>query len=79
MIDERYPSKSWILVYTDGSAKNAVKYGGAGVHIIFSNGETVKPNQQASIAQATKQKWKRSSTLHTPPETEWMKTHKSSF
>ena len=31
MIDEQYPSEAWIHVYTDGSATNAVKNGGAGV------------------------------------------------
>ena len=31
MIAERYPEESWIQVYTDGSATNAVANGGAGV------------------------------------------------
>ena len=37
----------------------------------------MKPYQQASIAQTTKQKWKRSSMQHTPSETEWTKTQSS--
>ena len=41
MIEERYPNESWIHFYTDGSAKDAVKYGGTGVHIIFPNGKIV--------------------------------------
>ena len=38
-IEERYPAESWIRVYTDGSATNAVKSGGAGVHIQYPSGE----------------------------------------
>ena len=41
MMEERYPSESWIHIYTDGSAKDAIKCGGAGVHIIYPNGETL--------------------------------------
>ena len=33
MLDENYPQESWTHVYTDGSAKDAIKDGGAGVHI----------------------------------------------
>ena len=36
-IDEHYPHESWIHVYTDGSATNAVQDGGAG-SIIFLQG-----------------------------------------
>lgn len=39
MLEERYPADSWIRVYTDGSATNAVKCGGAGVYIQCPNGE----------------------------------------
>ena len=39
MLEERYPEESWIQVYTDGSATDAVKCGGAGVHIQYPNGE----------------------------------------
>ena len=39
MLEERYPEESWIRVYTDGSATNAVKSGGAGVYIQYPNGE----------------------------------------
>ena len=38
-LDERYPEESWIRAYTDGSATNAVKSGGAGVHIQYPSGE----------------------------------------
>lgn len=38
-IDERYPDETWIRVYTDGSATNAVKNGGAGIYIQYPNGE----------------------------------------
>jgi len=40
MIAERYPDESWIHVYTDGSATNAVKNGGAGIHISTPQGDT---------------------------------------
>ncbi|KAK7093030.1 hypothetical protein V1264_008689 [Littorina saxatilis] len=38
-LEERYPDDAWIRVYTDGSATNAVKSGGAGVHIQYPGGE----------------------------------------
>lgn len=38
-LDEKYPENSWIRVFTDGSATNAVNSGGAGVHIQYPNGE----------------------------------------
>ena len=38
-LEERYPRESWIRVFTDGSATNAVKSGGAGVYIQYPNGE----------------------------------------
>ena len=38
-IDEQYPSESWIHVYTDGSATNAIKDGGAGVLIKYPDNE----------------------------------------
>ena len=38
-LEERYPAESWIRVYTDGSATNAVKSGVAGVHIQYPSGE----------------------------------------
>ena len=40
MIDDHFPDESWIHVYTDGSATNAIKNGGAGVLIKFPTGET---------------------------------------
>ena len=39
MIEEQYPQESWIQVYTDGSATNAVKNGGAGIYIKYPTGE----------------------------------------
>ena len=39
-MEEKYPSESWIHIYTDGLAKDAVKRGDAGVHISFPNGKT---------------------------------------
>lgn len=36
-LDEKYPQDLWIRVYTDGSAQNAVKNGGAGVYIEYPN------------------------------------------
>ena len=41
MIAEQYPAESWIQVYTDGSATNAVADGGAGVHIKTPEGHTI--------------------------------------
>ena len=38
--DERYPQDSWIRAYTDGSATDAVKDGGAGVYIRHQDGNT---------------------------------------
>ena len=39
MLEEIYPEDSWIRVYTDGSATDAVKNGGAGVFIQHPSGE----------------------------------------
>ena len=41
-IKENYPSKSWIRVYTDGSAEEATKNGGAGILIEWPNGESIE-------------------------------------
>ena len=41
MIADRYPEEAWTHVYTDGSATNAVANGGAGIHVTFSDGETL--------------------------------------
>ena len=38
MLEERYPQEAWIRAYTDGSAMNAVRRGGAGVYIQFPDG-----------------------------------------
>ena len=34
-LDEEYPQDIWVRVYTDGSAQNAVRNGGAGVYIKY--------------------------------------------
>nr|KAG5700272.1 hypothetical protein BaRGS_022899 [Batillaria attramentaria]KAG5710737.1 hypothetical protein BaRGS_035139 [Batillaria attramentaria] len=39
MLEERYPQEAWIRAYTDGSATNAVRRGGAGVYIHYPNGQ----------------------------------------
>ena len=39
MIAERYPQEAWAHVYTDGSATNAVADGGAGISVVFPDGE----------------------------------------
>ena len=41
-IDDFYPQATWIHVYTDGSATDAVQDGGAGSLIYLSNGQTFK-------------------------------------
>ena len=38
MLDERYPQSAWIRAYTDGSATEAVRRGGAGIYIQHPNG-----------------------------------------
>lgn len=38
-ISTEYPRSIWTHIYTDGSAENAVKNGGAGIHICFPNGK----------------------------------------
>ena len=39
MLDERYPQESWIRVFTDGSATDAIKNGGAGVYVQCPSGQ----------------------------------------
>lgn len=39
MLEERYPQEAWIHIYTDGSAADAVRRGGAGVYIKFPDGQ----------------------------------------
>ena len=41
-IDDFYPQATWIHVYTDGSATDAVQDGGAGSLIYQPNGETLE-------------------------------------
>ncbi|KAK7110703.1 hypothetical protein V1264_014534 [Littorina saxatilis] len=44
MIADQYPCESWIHVYTDGSATDAVDNGGAGVYASFPEGHTTTTN-----------------------------------
>ena len=37
VLDDKYPCDTWIRVYTDGSAHNAIKNGGAGAYIEYPN------------------------------------------
>ena len=41
-VNIQYPADSWTRVYTDGSADQAVKNGGAGVYISYPGGEEDK-------------------------------------
>ena len=41
-IDDFYPQDTWIHVYTDGSATDAVQDGGAGSLIYLPNGQTLE-------------------------------------
>ncbi|XP_076445829.1 uncharacterized protein LOC143283474 [Babylonia areolata] len=41
-LDRDYPSTTWIRVYTDGFAENAVKNRGCGVYIRFPDGSSVR-------------------------------------
>ena len=40
MLEEKYPQEAWTRVFTDGSATDAVRHGGAGVYIQYPSGET---------------------------------------
>jgi len=40
MIQNRFPQEAWTHVYTDGSASDAVRNGGAGVYIQYQNGNS---------------------------------------
>ena len=39
MIEDQYPHEAWLHVYTDGSATDATRCGGAGVYIRYPSGE----------------------------------------
>jgi hypothetical protein len=39
MLEEKYPSESWVIVYTDGSATNTTTKGGTGIYIQYPHGE----------------------------------------
>ena len=41
-LETNYPKESWALGYTDGSAENAVRNGGAGVYIQYAGGKEDK-------------------------------------
>ena len=41
-LETNYPKESWTLGYTDGSAENAVRKGGAGVYIQYAGGKEDK-------------------------------------
>ena len=41
-LETNYPKESWTLGYTDGSAENAVRNGGAGVYIQYTGGKEDK-------------------------------------
>src|SRR5579871_269773 len=47
-LEDEYPKELWVRVYTDGSAQNAVKNGGAGVYIEYPN--NTKDTVRASTA-----------------------------
>ena len=40
MMQDHYPKSTWTLVFTDGSAENAVRNGGSGAYIRRSDGNT---------------------------------------
>ena len=39
MLEDKYPSESWVIVYIDGSATNTTTKGGAGIYIQYPHGE----------------------------------------
>ena len=39
MLEEDQPLETWVRVYTDGSATNAIAKEGAGIYIKLSNGD----------------------------------------
>ncbi|VDI48838.1 Hypothetical predicted protein [Mytilus galloprovincialis] len=39
MLEEEYPSETWVRVYTDGSATNATSKGEASIYIKYPNGD----------------------------------------
>ena len=41
-IDDLYPQDTWIRIYTDGSATDAIQDGGAGSIIYLQNGDTIE-------------------------------------
>ena len=41
-IDDLYPQDTWIRIYTDGSATDAIQDGGAGSIIYLPDGDTIE-------------------------------------
>ena len=41
-IDDFYPQDTWICIYTDGSATDAIQHGGAGSILYLPNGDTIE-------------------------------------
>ena len=71
MLEEEYPSETWVRVYTEGSATNVTTKRGAGIYIKYPNGDQQyqRQYQQAYIVQTTKLKKKPLLMLHTPSKT----------
>ena len=40
-LDQHYPAEKWAHIYTDGSAEDAVRNGGGGIHMRFPNGTRI--------------------------------------
>ena len=40
-LDQHYPAEKWAHIYTDGSAEDAVRNGGGGIHLRFPNGTRI--------------------------------------
>ena len=49
MMDLRYPQEAWTQIYTDGSASNAVRNGGAGVFIHHAEGGVQRLSEPTGI------------------------------
>ncbi|GFR61217.1 reverse transcriptase [Elysia marginata] len=41
-LDRKYPTGEWIIIYTDGSATDAVRNGGGGVYATLPDGTTLE-------------------------------------
>ena len=49
MIEDKYPKEAWTHVFTDGSACNAVKNGGAGAYIQYTGGESKTVSEPTGV------------------------------